>query len=236
MNSRILHFSIVGCLSAVALVGCADVDEAREQELVASDEGDHAQDVRDAGGESEGEEELAVATQELGGFSHLLPLRGTTNGTVDTKVFGSGMLYSMSLRTGQYVDGASAHFYTPSRADNIFTPGDPVFTGGPIGGTGGVDRPALTCPAGHAGHGLYGRAGTRIDMLGLVCARIGADGRPVVNDPKFIGAHGGNGGVSFYDNCGYDGWLTSITVGAAFKWDNSNKTVAYVRGTCSDAR
>jgi hypothetical protein len=219
---------MVRMASAVALVGCAP-DGSEGADGLGIEQPPALEGLAD-------DEELGSAEQGLGSFSQLLPLRGTDEGAIAAQFQGSGMMHAMTLRSGALVDAVTTHFYTPSNVDNRYRPGDALFTRGPFGGTAGSEQPILQCPAGHAAHGLYGRSGKRVDMLGLVCAQIGADGRPLTSSVKVVGAYGGNGGMFFYDTCGEGSWLSGATFGSALKTSGSNKIISYVRGHCSSAR
>jgi len=48
---------------------------------------------------------------------------------------------------------------------------------GRCGGTGGSNQKTLTCPSGQYVVGLQGRGGTYVDLVGIACAPIGADGK-----------------------------------------------------------
>ena len=221
--------SMLVAAGIAALVGCAsDVDQNDETNGLGLDH--PAAVMEEVAGEVES------AEQALGSPAGVLPLRGTAEGIVESKFLGRGMVYSMNLRTGQVVDQVKVHFYTPSRADNKFSSGDPTFTGGPVGGTAGSAQPTTTCPASYAAYGLFGGSGARVDRLGLVCARIGNDGRPMTNDVKVLDAWGGPGGTFFYDVCGEGKWLSGMVVAAALKSSGSNKIISFVQGYCSNAR
>lgn len=211
-------------LFALSLAGCAG-----ESDSAAG--ADQPEDVA-----TEADSKVAIAEQALGGPAGVLPLRGTTPGIVESKFFGSGMVYAMNLRTGALVDQLTVHFYTPTRADNRFSPGDKTFSGGPFGGTAGSAQPTTTCPGGYAAHGLFGGAGKHVDRLGLVCARIGSDGLPITSDVKVLDAWGGSGGTFFFDVCGAGKWLRGIAAGAALKSSGSNKIIGFVQGYCANAR
>jgi hypothetical protein len=141
----------------------------------------------------------------------------------------------MQLRTGALVDAVSASFYTPSNPNNRYTPGDPFFVRGPAGGSAGSSQPGLECPAGFAATGLCGRSGQRLDELGLLCAQIGNDGRPIVSTQRAVGAFGGTGGTAFLDTCGAGKWLSGMTVTVALKSSGTNKIVSSIQGYCSNA-
>lgn len=218
--SRVLKFAL-----SAALIGCAADSGPSEGELSQLEQLAGADDSA----------EIAGASQALGGFARVLPKRGSADEIVESKFLSWGMLYSMQLRTGALVDAVSASFYTPSGADNRFRPGDPVFTRGPAGGTAGSPAPLLQCPAGFAATGLYGRSGKRLDMLGLVCSQIAADGRPVKSTERAVGAYGGQGGTFFFDTCGEGEWLSGLMIQVAMKTSGTNKIVSSVQGYCASA-
>lgn len=224
MSASKVWKSVAGLLSATVLWGCmAESADPTDDALPSEDTAETA------------EEGLGTSSQALAGFSHNLPRRGSEEEIVETAFLGYGMMYELSLRTGALVDSVSATFYTPSNPNNQYTSGDPRFARGPVGGTAGSAQPKLVCPAGYAAHGLYGQAGKRVDMLGLVCARIASDGRPITSDFKVVGAYGGTGGTFFYDTCGEGKWLAGMFVGVALKTSGSNKIVSYVKGYCGNA-
>jgi hypothetical protein len=231
MQNRKTGKIMVGVMSAIALAGCAaegaDVPDA-QQNGAEQAVGTETTDTQDP--------ETGLTTQALGSFSHHLPRRGSEEGVVETMFLGYGMMYELSLRTGALVDAVSASFYVPSSPSNQHTPGDKLLARGPAGGSAGSLQPKLVCPGGYAAHGLYGQAGKRIDLLGLVCARIARDGRPLASDFKVVGAYGGTGGTFFYDTCGEDSWLAGMIVGVAPKSSGSNKVVSSLKGYCGSAR
>jgi hypothetical protein len=228
MSRRRISKILVGFLGAFALAGCTA--EAMPPGDGPVSEGDAPADR----GIDEGQD-LGATSQPLGSFSHVLPRRGSLNNIVDTRFLGSGMTYAMVLRTGDLVDAVSASFYTPSNPNNRYTPGDPFFLRGPAGGTAGSEQPRLECPAGFAAFGLCGRSGNRLDELGLLCAQIGSDGRPIVSTQRAIGAFGGNGGTPFIDTCGTGKWLSGMMVSVALKSSGTNKIVSAIQGYCSNA-
>jgi hypothetical protein len=229
MKERKVSMMVSAALTAAALVGCAaDVDQV--------DRASGSEVDQPAAISPDGDSQVDMAEQALGSPAGVLPLHGTAQGIVESKFLGRGMTYAMRLRTGSLVDQVTMHFYTPSRADNLFSPGDPTFIGGPVGGTAGSAQPLTTCPAGYAGYGLFGGSGKHIDRLGLVCARIGSDGRPVTSDVKVLDAWGGAGGTFFYDVCGEGKWLSGMVAGAALKSSGSNKIISFVQGYCNNAR
>lgn len=235
MWNRWLSKGLVGLLCMGALAGCSaeamSAEEASDAEGEAGGAGDGAA-TEGAGAE---ESDIAVTAQQLGGFSHLLPRRGSVNDVIEGQFLGSGMLYAMNLRTGALVDSITASFYTPSLPSNRFSPGDPFFARGPAGGTAGSAMPKLECPGGFAAYGLYGRAGNRVDQLGLICAQAGNDGRPIESSVRAIGAYGGTGGTFFFDTCGAGKWLSGMAVSIALKSSGTNKIVSAVQGYCSNA-
>jgi hypothetical protein len=217
---------IVRSIAASMLIGCA-AGAASPSELEK-----YEVDTEEAG---EGEDEVGVSMQALGGFTQHLPKRGSDKRLVDTEFLGWGMLYAMELRTGALVDAITTSFYTPSNASNRFSPGDPVFTRGPVGGTAGSKAPLLTCPGGYAASGIYGRSGAHVDMLGLVCAEAGSDGRPIKSTERAIGAYGGQGGTFFYDVCPEGQWLGGIMAEVAAKSSGTNNIIGSVQGWCASA-
>jgi hypothetical protein len=233
MLNRWVSKGLVGLLCMGALAGCSDEAMSTEEATAAEGEDDGAGATSE--GTSAPENDLAVAAQQLGGFSHLLPRRGSVNDVIEGQFLGSGMLYAMNLRTGALVDAITASFYTPSLANNRFSTGDPFFARGPAGGTAGSAMPKLVCPAGFAAYGLYGRSGNRLDQLGLICAQIGNDGRPIESTVRAIGAYGGTGGTFFFDTCGAGKWLSGMAVHIALKSSGTNKIVSAVQGFCSNA-
>jgi hypothetical protein len=82
---------------------------------------------------------------------------------------------------------------------------------------------------------MYGRSGAHVDMLGLVCTQIGADGKPIPSTEKAIGAHGGAGGTFFYDVCPASEWLGGMNVQVASKSSGTNNIVGSVQGYCAAA-
>lgn len=219
--NRLLNLAI-----ASALVGCAADSGPSLEALEQVEQIARADESAD----------LALSTQELGNFAHLLPKRGSDDAIVESRFLGWGMLYAMQLRTGALVDAVSASFYTPSSADNRFRAGDATFTRGPAGGTAGSSAPLIQCPAGFAANGLYGRSGKHIDMLGIVCAQIASDGTPLKSTERAVGAYGGQGGNFFFDTCGEGEWLAGAVVQAAMKASGTNKIVSSVQGYCAASR
>jgi hypothetical protein len=228
MSDRRVSKSFVGFFAACALAGCA-ADATSSGDELDPESGEIADKDADPS-----QNDLGVDSQALGGFSHLLPRRGTRNDVVESRFLGSGMMYSMQLRTGALVDAVSASFYTPSLPNNRYSDGDPFFARGPVGGTAGSAQPRLECPPVFAATGLYGRAGNRVDQLGLVCAQIGVDGLPVLSTQRVVGAFGGAGGTAFFDTCGAGKWLTGIAVDVALKSSGTNKIISAVQGSCSN--
>ncbi len=229
MFHRSMWKCLAGFVSAWALAGCS-AEALPEGEVPPTE----PSDVADPSS-GEGNTDVGATAQPLGAFSHLLPQRGSQKAIVESRFLGSGMMYAMQLRTGDLVDSVSASFYTPSLANNRYTTGDPFFVRGPAGGTAGSAQPRLECPAGYAAFGLCGRSGDRIDQLGLICAQIGVDGRPVVSTQRGIGVFGGTGGTDFVDTCGAGKWLTGMNVTVALKSSGTNKLVSSVQGFCSNA-
>jgi hypothetical protein len=233
MLNRWVLQGLVGVVSVCAWAGCSagamSVDEG-----IADESGRNVDGVANETAGADPNDIVATA-QELGGFSHVLPRRGSLNDVIEGQFLGSGMLYAMNLRTGALVDAITASFYTPSLPNNRFSTGDPFFARGPAGGTAGSAMPRLECPAGMAAYGLYGRAGNRLDQLGLICALIDAAGRPVESTARAIGAYGGTGGTFFFDTCGAGKWLSGMVVSIALKSSGTNEIVSAVQGFCSNA-
>ena len=227
MFPRRISTSVVGLVSAFALAGCA-AEAMSTSNGLGVERSERSQEADDGS-------EVGVESQALGGFSHLLPRRGSLEDLVESRFLGSGMTYAIQLRTGALVDAISASFYTPSLSNNRYSSGDPFFVRGPTGATAGSAQPRLECPAGFAASGLCGRSGTRLDELGLLCAQIGSDGRPVAGSERPIGAYGGDGGNVFLDSCGAGKWLTGMAVYVALKSSGTNKIVSAVQGYCSNA-
>jgi hypothetical protein len=181
--------------------------------------------------------EVDVSSQAL--TSHVrrtFPRRGSLESTiVDSEVLAYGMLYRLTLRTGDLVDRLSADFYVPSQPDNLFRPGDPLVSR-VIGGTAGGPKPSQNCDAGYAAVGLRGRAGKRLDALGLVCARIRSNGEPNLSDLQYLPVQGGPGGSAFFDLCQAGEWLGGMSAWAARKSSGTNDVVSAIQGVCYAAR
>ena len=225
--SQKLIQNVCRSIAASMLVGCA-AGAASPSDL-------EAHEVNTEGA-ADAEGDVGVSMQALGGFTQHLPKRGSDKHLVDTEFVGWGMLYSMELRTGALVDAITASFYTPSNANNRYSPGDPVFTRGPVGGTAGSKAPVLTCPGGYAATGIYGRSGAHVDMLGLICAESGSEGRPIKSTERAIGGYGGQGGTFFYDVCPQGQWLGGLMVEVAAKSSGTNNIIGSVQGWCAAAR
>ncbi|MET0591392.1 MAG: hypothetical protein ABW133_01750 [Polyangiaceae bacterium] len=229
MSNRWLSKCLVGLLSISTWAGCA-ADATSANEEAGEENAGTTEPTSD-----DGKRDVGATSQALGGFSHLLPRRGSVNDVVEGQFLGSGMMYRMELRTGALVDAISATFYTPRLANNRFSDGDAFFRRGPAGGTAGSAMPMLECPGGFAAVGMYGRSGNRLDQVGLICAQIGGDGRPVESTVRAMGAYGGTGGTFFFDTCGAGKWLSGMAVSIALKSSGTNKIVSAVQGFCSNA-
>jgi hypothetical protein len=177
--------------------------------------------------------DVASAAQELSTTaSRLLPMRGSLDAPqTGARFLGSGMMYKLTLRTGDLVDRITSSFYLPSQSDNLFRPGDPFFSES-FGGTAGGPQPAQTCSGGFAAIGLRGRSGKRLDALGLVCAQILGNGEPNLDNLQFHPIDGGTGGTAFTDLCGAGEWLGGMTVWSARKRAGTNDIISAIRGAC----
>lgn len=87
-----------------------------------------------------------------------------------------------------------------------------------IGGTGGSSF-SLSCPSGMIASGLTGRAGSRIDRIGLRCTNY------TTGSSAPTAQFGGGGGALFNDNCPSDTFLRGILVHVGARVDR-------VRGYC----
>lgn len=64
------------------------------------------------------------------------------------------------------------------------------------GGGGGFD---ISCGPGQIAVGIYGRSGSNIDQIGLICSYVFANGN--LSPATLTGTAGGNGGGPFYSQC-----------------------------------
>lgn len=182
------------------------------------------------------ESDVASTAQELSTtVSRSLPRRGSLDAPqTGARFLGSGMMYKLTLRTGDLVDRITSSFYLPSQPDNLFRPGDPFFSES-FGGTAGGPQPAQTCSGGFAAIGLRGRSGQRLDALGLVCAQILGNGEPNLGNLELHPIEGGSGGNAFTDLCGAGEWLGGLTVWSASKRSGTNDIISAIRGACYPA-
>ena len=217
-NARIIW--IAAWLLAGSLFGCATPIDA---------EGAAGEGAADVGIDAD----VASTAQELSTtVSRWLPTRGSFDAPqTGSRFMGSGMMYNLTLRTGDLVDRVTSSFYVPSQPDNRFHPGDPSFTMA-FGGTAGGPQPAQTCSAGFAAIGLRGRSGKRLDALGLVCAEIRTNGEPNLNNLQVHPRQGGSGGTAFTDLCGAGEWLGGLSVWSARKRSGTNDIISGIRGAC----
>jgi hypothetical protein len=126
--------------------------------------------VRDVGGIERVARPLTGATWQL-----MEPMGGNGGGVSPGSPFfvNNAVIYAFQGRTGQVVDQITFAFYVPTNSNNLFTPGDPLGTYGPIGGSGGGPNPPgggwIQCPGGKAALGFAGMFTSVVTRFGLVC-------------------------------------------------------------------
>lgn len=97
---------------------------------------------------------------------------------------------------------------------------------GYVGGTGGTNY-TITCPAGQAVVGLYGRSGSYVDQWGLYCSHV-STWRTSGTVESVTGSAGGSGGYPFYDVCPSAYVMTSINARAGSLVDQEQGVCSYV--------
>jgi hypothetical protein len=211
--NRMVSFALalIGC----SLVGCAalpadqDVDETSDAvppPLTASPD--------DAGGHKWTNQLAPPGTEwQLG--SH-----GNPNGGSGPTTIGGGIIYAVSIFSGNFVDSMQLAYYIPTHPDNQYHAETNDWYGASprLGGGGGNNNGWTQCPGGFGVVGVQGRANAYVDALGIICASLSDP-----NQRVYLQVWGGPGGNSFLDDCGVGSWLTSFAVkaGTFVDWEQS---------------
>ena len=147
------------------------------------------------------------------GAASFSSLFGGTGGTFTTQYCGSGQaLVGMAIRSGSEVDALGTRCAPLSINTNTgvipwlysFVTGS-ISTSGTLGGGGGtLFQPA--CPGNQVVMGMYGRSGSRIDQLNLICGTInvvGSAGSYSISRTTNgnLATYGGGGGSFFTFTC-----------------------------------
>lgn len=208
---------IAGALMASALfVGCAadtgDLGEESNEEMRPP-----AALTDEAGSD--------VTARHLGapGTTRPLPERGGSGGSAVPGLRGA-VIYGIQMYTGRLVDKLQLAYYVPSGADNQYRSGDFYASLGPVGGGGGTWHDWQYCPSGFGAIGIQGRAGDKLDALGLLCANLANPAQQVS-----LQVYGGGGGNGFFDTCNNTELLTGVNLRAGTKIDR-------IQGYCQKVR
>jgi hypothetical protein len=112
---------------------------------------------------------------------HYLPLYGGNGGQFFLDDVSSGFMVGFHLRYGQYVDRLSWL--------------DQAGLEGPGHGGNGGQEIYTSCPSGWVTKGIYGKAQTYVDRIGLICVH------PSSGSTSLEPSYGQNGGTAFDSRC-----------------------------------